>query len=187
MRADAVTAVLAGARSVFSRAKRRGAPASNPAGRPSSDASGFTRRDDTSATPTKSARQPVADRSSTIVTVRPGANRPAPSSPRPSATMLAAMYGAYGASGDLGSVAPSRTAEIGGTDVARAAGTSAATSVIRTPTSKETTTVRAASTVPACGTAEPSAAKSAFSPLARPRPAINPTAEPSAPITNASS
>ena len=48
---------------------------------------------------------------------------------------------------DVGSTAPSRTAEIGGTRVARRAGTMLATSVTTVPSRSETTIVRSATTV----------------------------------------
>ena len=52
---------------------------------------------------------------------------------------------------DGGSTAPSCSAAIGGTRVARAAGTTAESSVTRMPTASATTTVRGASTRPLCG------------------------------------
>ena len=69
--------------------------------------------------------------------------------------MSPAIQGAYGANRDFGSVAPSLTAEIGGTRVARIAGKSPARSVIPTPTTSETTTVRVAKTRSAVGRSTP--------------------------------
>ena len=57
------------------------------------------------------------------------------------------MYGVKRANRPRGNVAPSRTAAIGGTRVARMAGKRPATSVTSVPTSNETTTVRVAKTV----------------------------------------
>jgi hypothetical protein len=60
---------------------------------------------------------------------------------------------------DGGSVAPSRTAEIGGTRVARRAGETVASTVTIVPTASETITVRAWITVPLAGMPKPSASK----------------------------
>ena len=56
---------------------------------------------------------------------------------------------------DSGSVAPSRTAAIGGTRVARIAGRRLATSVTRMPTSSETTIVRVSKSRPLFGSVKP--------------------------------
>ena len=96
------------------------------------------------------------------------------------------MYGVKRAKRPRGSVAPSRTAAIGGTRVARIAGKRPATSVTSVPTSSETTIVRVAKTVSVCGRSRFSALKSAFSPTASPRPANRPTIEAPRPITSAS-
>ena len=89
--------------------------------------------------------EPVADgrcrrRASRSRARRPRARR---STPR--------LYGVKRANRPRGSVAPSRTAAIGGTCVARIAGKRPATSVTIVPTSSETTIVRVAKTVSVCG------------------------------------
>ncbi len=61
------------------------------------------------------------------------------------------MYGVNRANRPRGSVAPSRTAAIGGTRVARIAGKRPAISVTSVPTTNETTIVRVAKTVSVCG------------------------------------
>ena len=74
------------------------------------------------------------------------------------------------ASRDVGSVAPSRTAAIGGTRVARRAGRMLASSVIPVPRCSETMIVRGATTVLALGSSTPIAPNSAIMPLAIPKP-----------------
>ncbi len=74
-------------------------------------------------------------------------------------------------------MAPSRTAAIGSTRVARRAGRRLATTVTMTPTTIETITVRVLTTVPLLGSVRPAALNSANSPWARPRPASRPTTE----------
>jgi hypothetical protein len=103
--------------------------------------------------------------------------------PAPSAIAVAAICRACRASGDAGSVAPSRTAAIGGTRVARSAGSSPATSVITTPTAMLTTTVRVVSTAPLSGMLSSAAATSAARPLSRPIPSRSPATEPTTPMT----
>ena len=103
-----------------------------------------------------------------------------------SRTVAAAMYGEKRDSAERGSFAPSRTAAIGGTRVARKAGESPANSVTRVPTSSETTIVRVAKTVSVCGRSRLSAMKSSFRPTASPSPANSPMIDASRPITNAS-
>ena len=92
-----------------------------------------------------------------------------------------------GASRPAGSAAPSRTAAIGGTRVARRAGTIVATSVIPVPTSSDTRTVRSAKTVSAFGRSTPMALNSTSIPLATPKPSTSPISEASRPIARPSS
>jgi hypothetical protein len=66
---------------------------------------------------------------------------------------------------EAGSSAPSRTAAIGGTRVARSAGRMLATRVTPVPSTSETITVRAAITVPDAGMSTPSATNRASMPL----------------------
>ena len=75
---------------------------------------------------------------------------------------------------DCGSVAPSRTAAIGGTRVARIAGKSPARSVMPIPTTSETTTVRVAKTRSAVGKSTPRLLNSAWIPSARSTPRAEP-------------
>ena len=99
-----------------------------------------------------------------------------PTSIRPIAAAItpSAMYGPKRAKRDGGSSAPSRTAAIGSTRVARMAGRIAAISVTTMPTTSATTTVRVANTVPTCGRSMPNATKSAFSSFASPSPRKRP-------------
>ena len=78
---------------------------------------------------------------------------------------------------DSGSVAPSRTAAIGGTRVARSAGRRLASSVTRMPTSSETTIVRVSKTRPLFGSVKPTASKSLKSPFASPSPRKRPVTD----------
>jgi hypothetical protein len=75
---------------------------------------------------------------------------------------------------------------MGGTRVARIAGTMLARTVTVVPTSRLTTMVRVASTVPACGRSIPAATKSEFIPTPSPRPTKSPTTDASRPITKPS-
>ena len=100
--------------------------------------------------------------------------------------MIAAMNGENFENRDRGRVAPSRTAAIGGTRVARMAGKMPARTVMRVPAIRLTMTVRVPKTVPACGRSSPKDARTEFSPLARPRPRKSPMTEAMRPITNAS-
>ena len=76
-----------------------------------------------------------------------------------------------------GSVAPSRTAAIGGTRVARRAGMMLAISVTSVPTQQRHDDRARRETVPASGRSAPSATNSALRPLAIPSPATRPTTE----------
>ena len=86
-----------------------------------------------------------------------------------------------------GSVAPSRTAAIGGTRVARRAGRMLASSVIPVPSRSETMIVCGATTVDAFGRSTPSAPNRAIMPFAIPSPSTSPITEASRPITRPSS
>ena len=94
---------------------------------------------------------------------------------------------ASGASRPAGSVEPSRTAAIGGTRVARRAGTIVASSVIPVPTRSETTTVRGAKTVSPFGRSTPMALNSTSMPFAIPNPSTSPIIDASRPIARPSS
>jgi hypothetical protein len=82
--------------------------------------------------------------------------------------------------------ATSRMAATGGIFDARRAGTKAATTVMRTPVTREVTTALVVSTTPPAGMSTPKPASSAFSPTATPMPAASPTAEATIATTNAS-
>ena len=85
-----------------------------------------------------------------------------------------------------GSTLPSRTAAIGGIDVARNAGRRLASKVTTIPTRSETTIVRVANTVPVFGRSIPNETKSEFRPFASPTPRKRPTTEAIVPSTSAS-
>ena len=76
-----------------------------------------------------------------------------------------------------GSVAPSRTAAIGGTRVARSAGLRLASRVTTIPTVSATTTVRVSRSSPLFGSVKPTRSNSANSPFASARPLKSPTTE----------
>ena len=87
---------------------------------------------------------------------------------------------------DGGSVAPSRTAAIGGTRVARTAGRRLASSVTMIPTASETTIVRVSKSRPLFGSVKPTRSKSQKSSFARPSPRKRPTTDAAVPTTSAS-
>ncbi len=105
---------------------------------------------------------------------------------KPSSVSTEAPTVRYGAKRDSGSVAPSRTAAIGGTRVARIAGRRLATSVTRMPTSRDTTIVRVSKTRPVFGSVNPTASKRLKRTFARPRPRKSPSTEARIPTTSAS-
>ena len=86
--------------------------------------------------------------SRTSVVPRPLPKSPKASAAKPSAVSPSDPTVRKRAKRDSGSVAPSRTAAIGGTRVARIAGLRLAMSVTRIPTSSETTIVRVSSRSP---------------------------------------
>ena len=101
--------------------------------------------------------------------------------------MTSAMIGVYFASRPGGSVAPSRTAAIGGTFVARIAGKMPATSVTTIPTVSEISTVLALRFKEVVGRSLLEALKSALTPRASRRPPTRPRSDASTPMTSASS
>ena len=168
------------------RASLPAAPSNRVAGQPSTRVSGGTSRgarieipmnNATAPSPTNSRRRPVE---------RPLANRPTSSAATATSTVPTAAGWLKRANLDGGSRAPSRTAAIGGTRVARSAGRSAARSVIPTPTTSEITIVRVLNTVPVCGRSIPNETSRLLSPLASPSPRNSPTTEATRPITKAS-
>ncbi len=85
-----------------------------------------------------------------------------------------------------GRVAPSWTAAIGGTRVARSAGPTEATTVTTTPTSSATMIVRGRISIDVAGSPKPIASKSAWMPFAIPMPTARPMSDASTPTTSAS-
>ncbi len=185
--AEAVEAVRAGLRMAFARARRPAAPPSLVAGHPRTEASGGTSVLASMATPTNRAAAPTPIASSRCVLDSEPTNRPISISASAAPIVNIATCGPKRAKRPGGSSAPSRTAAIGGTRVARRAGRSAASIVITTPTSSETTIVRVANTVAACGRSIPKETNSALRPFASPSPRKSPTTEASRPSRNASS
>ena len=84
------------------------------------------------------------------------------------------MYGVKRCHRPFGSSAPSRTAAIGGTRVARIAGNSPASTVISVPTRSETTIVRGAKTVSASGRSRLERAEQRLEALREPEPEEEP-------------
>ncbi len=185
--AAAVAAVRPGLRIELRRASAPADPPIHRAGRPTTAASGRTSLDEIIATPTNRSSTPPAIDSSRSAVPRSSANIARPSRTSASAITTSAMYGVKRENRPFGSSAPSRTAAIGGTRVARIAGKSPAITVIKVPTSSETTIVRVAKTVSETGSPRPSARKRASSPFASARPRNRPTTEAMKPMTNASS
>ena len=186
IRADAVEAVRAGLRIALPRARLPATPPIRVAGQPSTAASGGTSVFASIATPTNMAAAPTPIASRRWVVESDPTNRPISMRPSAAATVTAADTVLKRAKRDGASTAPSRTAEMGGTRVARSAGRSAAISVITTPTSSETMIVRVANTVAACGRSIPNDTNREFRPFARPRPRNSPATAATAPITSAS-
>ena len=85
---------------------------------------------------------------------------------------------------ERGSVAPSRTAAIGGTRVARIAGKRPAASVTSTPTANDTMIVRSAKTRSAVGSSKSKSRNIAWIPSARSTPRARPRSEAKMPIAS---
>ena len=113
-------------------------------------------------------------------------NAPRASSRSATASTSSATYGVNRANRPRGSSAPSRTARIGETRVARRDGTNAASTVTTIPITNAKITVRGAITMSAVGRSRSSASNSASSPYARPTPRKKPTIDAIRPITSAS-
>ncbi len=117
---------------------------------------------------------------------------PDPVTPRktariPASSATPARYGVKRLSQVRGSTAPSRSAAIGGTRVARRAGANDAARVTPTPTASGTITPGQACTVtPASGRPNPTALKSAPSSFAKPTPARMPSTDAARPTMSAS-
>jgi hypothetical protein len=169
--------------------RRASAPAAPPihrAGSPTTEAIGRTSFDEIIATPTNRSTTPPAIESSRWAVGTSSANIEYPSRHSATAIRTSAPYGVKRWKRPFGNSAPSRTAAIGGTRVARIAGNRPASTVISVPTSSETTIVRVANTVPATGRSRFSARNSASRPFASPSPRKSPTTDARKPITSAS-
>ncbi len=125
------------------------------AGEPSVLASAGMKGVDSIATPTKTSSVPTIMNSSTCVVSRPGPNSPQTRPAKPSTVSSTAAGVRKRANRPGGTVAPSRTAAIGGTRVARMAGKMLAISVTRMPSPSATTTVRPVKTRPLFGSVKP--------------------------------
>ncbi len=176
-----------GLRIAFARASLPAAPPILVAGQPSTEASGGTSTFASIATPTNRPAAPRPIASSRVPVESPPTNRPTSISAIATTIVKSAARVPKRANREGGSSAPSRTAAIGCTCVARNAGRSAASAVISTPTTSETTIVRVAKMVLACGRSMPKETNSEFRPFARPRPRNSPITDASNPITRASS
>ena len=174
--AEAVDAVRCGLRRALSRARLPIGPAILVAGQPSHVARRGTIRADSRATPMKTmiAPAPIKPR---VAPVPLTTNRPRATATNPSVTVAAELTLRYRDIRPSGSAAPSRTAAMGSTRVARSAGRRLASTVTITPTRIETITVRTCTTVPLLGSVRPAALNSAKRPWANPSPASMPTTE----------
>ena len=183
--AAAVRAVRTGLRCELRSASRPAAPAIRSEGLPTADAIGTTRREETSQKATNMNRQPSRSPGATSpCRGRPPRPRPAARS-RPPAVTGGSQPCRVRRPG--GSVAPSRTAAIGGMAIARRAGMIVASIVIPTPSTSDTMIVRVASTRPDCGIDRSMASKTALRPLASATPPNRPSTEASTPRTKPSS
>ena len=175
--AAAVDAVRCGLRRALSRASRPGLPPSSTPGQPITAASGRTRRDEKSATPMNTNTTPSPMDARIPVVLRPFLKRPNARSAKPTAIVAIAPTVRKRAKRPSGSVAPSRTAAIGGTRVERIAGRRLARTVTRMPTRSDTMIVRVSSGRPARGSVIPNASNSDESPCANATPSPSPTSE----------
>ncbi len=134
----------------------------------------------TRISPTTASRMLTSVFPGVVVTVRAVTRSPT------TVTTMALRLLRIASSGSPGSVAPSRTAETGGTIVARIPGYRLASTVTTIPTVSATTIVRVSSVNPLFGRVNPTASNSRKRPFARARPTTRPTSEASTPVTSAS-
>ena len=139
---------------------------------------------DSIATPTNTRSVPTISRISTVEV--PCEKSPSTISPNPIAVMIAATGVRKRANRPGGSSAPSRTAAIGGTRVARSAGKKLAISVTMIPSASEMTIVRVSNRRPLFGSVKPTASNRENSPYASARPRKRPTIDAITPIASAS-
>ena len=180
-----MSAVRPGLRRLLSRARRPLTGASFCSGQPSTPTSGRTTNLLSMATATNTSTAPKAIVARRII-VLPGPYMPATMSSAPSTATTPPMMGAKREKRDGGNMAPSCSAAMGGTRVARCAGMSAESSVTTTPTARAMMMVRGCRTRPLIGMSKPAALNTWFTPAATPRPTNRPTSEASTPMTSAS-
>ena len=185
--ADAVEAVRCGLRWAFSRARLPAVPPIFVAGQPSAVASGVTSltRQKCDAEEDEQCAAEHEEQDAPPCRGR-GAKRPQSSPPKPSTASSDRRREPEPREADSGSWAPSRTAAIGGTRVARSAGRRLASSVTRTPTTSETTTVRGLESQAVVRQREADRVEERESPLARAEPDEEPDDAARTPITSAS-
>jgi hypothetical protein len=185
--AAAVDAVRPGLRTAFAPARSPATPPTRFAGQPTMRASGGTSRGASNAMPAKRPSTPPASRTPTAAALTPSRNIASTTAASEVTVTTTPALCAWAPSRVVGTVAPSRTAAIGGTRVARRAGRTLASSVMPVPSSSDTVIVCVATTVGESGRPTPSAAISAIMPLAIPRPTAIPIAEATRPMTRPSS
>ena len=142
--AAAVDAVRPGLRTALAPASSPATPPRRLAGQPTTRASGLTMLGASRAMPANSPSTPRPSRSATAPALRPPAKTPSEIAASDARVTPAPAWCERAASPVTGSAAPSRTAAIGGTRVARRAGRMLASSVIAVPSSSDTMTVRGA-------------------------------------------
>jgi hypothetical protein len=184
MSAAAVAAVRPGLRVAFSRARRPGMPPKRCRGAPTTLAIGGTSCGVSSAVARKMAAAPRPSRLA-LEPSEPAPSRPAATAPTPTTSRNVANASRMRPARFVGP-ATSRMAAIGGTRVARSAGTTLATTVTPIPTSSATTIVRAAMTVEPVGRSNPIALNSAMIAGATSRPPARPSNAAIVPTTSAS-
>ena len=182
--AAAVDAVRCGLRRALSRASVPAAPPIRVAGHPRIPDRAGMNGADSIATPTNTSSVPMIRRMSTVEV--PCENSPRTSRPKPSAVSTAATGVRKRWKRPGGSSAPSRTAAMGGTRVARSAGKKLAIRVTTIPRASETTIVRVSNRRPLFGSVKPTASNSENRPLASASPRKSPTTDAITPITSAS-
>src|SRR5215218_8492385 len=183
--AAAVDAVRCGLRRAFSRASVPATPPNRDEGQPSHAASGVTSRSASKATPRKIRNAPSPIHTRRAVVLNPGPKRLHVRAAKPTSVTRIETGTRKRANRDFGSSAPSRTAAIGGTRVARNAGRTLATSVTRMPAARAMTTAVGSRIRPLFGSVKPTASKSQNSAFASPTPAASPTSDAITPTTRA--
>ena len=119
-------------------------------------------------------------------TIPPLSNTPSTSRPRPTAPISDASRPRWRAIHEGGSSAPSRSAAIGGTRVARKAGPIAASMATSVPTNSGSRTVSGFRVIAEVGSPDPVLSNTVSSSFAKPMPTTIPASDASRPITSAS-